>query len=415
MVDRPMRIAEAILSQEVAMKITLYEPRAQFREINYREDWLAGKLSPDVKIAIITTSPLPRRPAAPTVTAAAQPVPTIATAFDFPSFYEMLLNLAKAPGPPGPIGPQGIPGPVGPQGPAMVAVGATVTGAPGTNANVVNSGTAANVILGFTIPRGATGAQGPQGPAGSDATPLTYQILDVVRPNTGQSAQLRFMTAAVQSYGLTLEITTSNLTLRGAGGVVVMTVAPSGTVTFNQAAAFSAGLTLNGAVTLAQLATFNANAIFNSAATFNDPTTFTDLATFQAALNAQAASFAGVATFNNAATFNQAVALAGGISSIGGTIPNPLPGYPKISTFSRTIDPPVMNTGDHYSFTLIATGVLLANAPIVAVGASNATLATQVQIYAVVSADNTILIDYYNFGGAINLALHTVKAVVFQF
>ena len=54
MVDRPMRIAEAILSQEVAMKITLYEPRAQFREINYRENWLDGKLNPDVKVAIIT-------------------------------------------------------------------------------------------------------------------------------------------------------------------------------------------------------------------------------------------------------------------------------------------------------------------------------------------------------------------------
>jgi hypothetical protein len=48
-----------------------------------------------------------------------------------------------------------------------------VTGAPGTNAAVVNSGTATNPILTFTIPRGdvgATGATGPTGPTGSAAT-----------------------------------------------------------------------------------------------------------------------------------------------------------------------------------------------------------------------------------------------------
>jgi hypothetical protein len=61
MVDRPMRIAEAILSQEVAMKITLYEPRAQFREINYEENMLAGKLSPTVKVVLLTTNELPGR------------------------------------------------------------------------------------------------------------------------------------------------------------------------------------------------------------------------------------------------------------------------------------------------------------------------------------------------------------------
>lgn len=59
MVDKPMRVAEAILAQEVAMKITLYEPRAQFREINYEEGWLDGKLSPSVKVVLLTTNELP--------------------------------------------------------------------------------------------------------------------------------------------------------------------------------------------------------------------------------------------------------------------------------------------------------------------------------------------------------------------
>jgi phage baseplate assembly protein W len=61
MVDKPMRVAEAILAQEVAMKITLYEPRAQFREINYEEGWLEGKLSPSVKVVLLTTNELPPR------------------------------------------------------------------------------------------------------------------------------------------------------------------------------------------------------------------------------------------------------------------------------------------------------------------------------------------------------------------
>lgn len=64
---------------------------------------------------------------------------------------------------PGPTGPQG------PQGPATIAIGNVTTGAPGTSATITNSGTNENVVLNFTIPRGATGAtgrQGNQGPTG---------------------------------------------------------------------------------------------------------------------------------------------------------------------------------------------------------------------------------------------------------
>ena len=52
-----------------------------------------------------------------------------------------------------------------------VDVGDTVTGEPGSEASVTNSGTQQNVVLNFTIPRGAAGAQGPKGDAGADGAP----------------------------------------------------------------------------------------------------------------------------------------------------------------------------------------------------------------------------------------------------
>lgn len=44
-----------------------------------------------------------------------------------------------------------------------ITVGSTSTGEPGTEANVVNSGTPSDAILDFTIPRGDPGEQGPKG------------------------------------------------------------------------------------------------------------------------------------------------------------------------------------------------------------------------------------------------------------
>ena len=79
-------------------------------------------------------------------------------------------------GPQGPPGPEGEPGPAGPQGEpgkngadgqdgadgqpgadgqaATIQIGTVTTGEPGTDASVVNSGTAQNAVLDFTIPRG---------------------------------------------------------------------------------------------------------------------------------------------------------------------------------------------------------------------------------------------------------------------
>ena len=69
-----------------------------------------------------------------------------------------------------PRGDKGDKGDKGDQGrAATVMVSDTITGEPGTNAKVVNQGTVGDAVLKFTIPRGdtgATGAQGPQGPKG---------------------------------------------------------------------------------------------------------------------------------------------------------------------------------------------------------------------------------------------------------
>ena len=53
-------------------------------------------------------------------------------------------------------GPTGPRGPTGPAGPVTVSVGTTTTIQSGQNASVINSGTANNVILDFSIPTGPT-------------------------------------------------------------------------------------------------------------------------------------------------------------------------------------------------------------------------------------------------------------------
>lgn len=48
-----------------------------------------------------------------------------------------------------------------------IAIGQTVTGGPGTAAQVTNAGTPCNPVLNFTIPQGETGATGAQGNTGA--------------------------------------------------------------------------------------------------------------------------------------------------------------------------------------------------------------------------------------------------------
>lgn len=76
---------------------------------------------------------------------------------------------------------QGEPG----QSALSVNVGTTTTGAAGTNASVVNSGDDKDIVLDFTIPRGA---QGPQGPAGASA--VTVDVGSTTTGSAGTSASV---------------------------------------------------------------------------------------------------------------------------------------------------------------------------------------------------------------------------------
>ncbi len=69
----------------------------------------------------------------------------------------------------GPKGEQGEPGKTGargPQGPASISVGLTETVMPDSNASVENIGTAEDLILKFSIPKGNKGEKGDIGPQG---------------------------------------------------------------------------------------------------------------------------------------------------------------------------------------------------------------------------------------------------------
>jgi hypothetical protein len=94
------------------------------------------------------------------------------------------INFTIPRGDTGLTGETGLPGATGPKGDAAatITVSPTVTtSAAGTNAVVTNSGTSSDVVLNFTIPRGAdgvAGATGPAGPAGTNANidPITSRI-----------------------------------------------------------------------------------------------------------------------------------------------------------------------------------------------------------------------------------------------
>jgi hypothetical protein len=88
-----------------------------------------------------------------------------------------VLDFTIPRGDAGDQGPQGIPGTPGtPGAAATVAAGTTTTGAPGSDAAVVNVGTSSAAVFNFTIPRGDAGDQGPQGVPGvvSATSPLSY-------------------------------------------------------------------------------------------------------------------------------------------------------------------------------------------------------------------------------------------------
>src|SRR5437667_32798 len=87
------------------------------------------------------------------------------------NFLSVTLLPCLTVGPQGPAGPQGLPGLPGTA--ATVTVDTTTTVAPGSNANVTDTGTANAAVLNFTIPQGVPGPQGPSGPTGPTGPGLT--------------------------------------------------------------------------------------------------------------------------------------------------------------------------------------------------------------------------------------------------
>ena len=111
---------------------------------------------------------------------------------------------------------QGPTGPTGPAGAATITIGQTTTGAAGTNASVTNSGTAENVVLNFTIPRGNTGDTGPIGPQGPQG-PQGLQGNTGAAGETGPTGPTGPAgppgTSAVATFGSKYDNATNNITL----------------------------------------------------------------------------------------------------------------------------------------------------------------------------------------------------------
>src|SRR4029077_8897023 len=122
-------------------------------------------------------------------------------------------------GPPGPVGPVGPPGqsitgPSGPPGPqglpgaaATIAVGSTVTGAPGTSANVTNSGNSNAAVFDFSIPRGDVGATGATGAQGNAGTPGAAATIAVGTTTTGAPGSNASVTNSGSSSAATFNFT----------------------------------------------------------------------------------------------------------------------------------------------------------------------------------------------------------------
>ena len=111
---------------------------------------------------------------------------------------------------------QGPTGPTGPAGAATITIGQTTTGAAGTNASVTNSGTAENVVLNFTIPRGNTGDTGPigpQGPQGPQGLQGNTGAAGETGPTGPTGPQGPPGTSAVATFGSKYDNATNNITL----------------------------------------------------------------------------------------------------------------------------------------------------------------------------------------------------------
>lgn len=55
MVDAPLYVARALLTQEIIAKTRKYEPRAQISRVDYNDADVSGKLSPHVEVEVVDT------------------------------------------------------------------------------------------------------------------------------------------------------------------------------------------------------------------------------------------------------------------------------------------------------------------------------------------------------------------------
>lgn len=191
-------------------------------------------------------------------------------------------------GPQGAQGPKGDTGATGPTGPAgsaaTITVGTTTTGNPGTNASVTNSGTSSAAVFNFTIPRGNTGATGPQGPDG-DAATITVGTVTTGAPGTSATV-VNSGTSSAAVLDFTIPRGDKGESGSGAGDMLAADYDPNGTV--QNAGGIvdyvdSVMPTVNDATLTIQqngttVDTFTANASSNVTANITVPTKTSDLA-----------------------------------------------------------------------------------------------------------------------------------------
>lgn len=190
-------------------------------------------------------------------------------------------------GPQGTQGPKGDTGATGPTGPAgsaaTITVGTTTTGNPGTNASVTNSGTSSAAVFNFTIPRGNTGATGPQGPDG-DAATITVGTVTTGAPGTSATV-VNSGTSSAAVLDFTIPRGDKGESGSGAGDMLAADYDPNGTV--QNAGGIvdyvdSVMPTVNDATLTIQrngttVDTFTANASSNVTANITVPTKTSDL------------------------------------------------------------------------------------------------------------------------------------------
>lgn len=134
--------------------------------------------------------------------------------------------------PRGATGATGGKGDKGDQGDAAtISVGTTTTGAAGTNASVTNSGTTGAAVLDFTIPRGNKGDKGDKGDTGNpgDAATVTVGTVTTGAPGTSASV-VNSGTSSAAVLDFTIPRGEKGEPGSGAGDMLAADYDPNGTV-----------------------------------------------------------------------------------------------------------------------------------------------------------------------------------------